>query len=501
MTEGSVATAVSAVPTRTHDAQPVRLDVPGAVSELVEAAVRRSSSLRPAVDEPPLVTISGEEGLVVLDADGLAVNAQPYSLDATGVGSAVEAAERIAKATRLRNMTSTLAQGGGLTGTVTVQLATHHDGRRTARDSAGERLYLEDRVSVTITNATDRTMFVAVFDVTPGYEVVMLNTDEPSGWKLAPREVRTVGGDAGVPLSWNKNVPTDESRLESIVVIAATEQQAFGLLQTAGATARGSAPSELEAMLDEARSGTRDFMAADVDDAAPSMAYQVTSVDFEMVPSERPDLDEPAFTIREVPDVSVRLLQPRALAEPPKRVALRLTALRVQKNRALFKAAVRLDAMVITRRGADVVATPFTARFPGIADGDLLPMDNLLMYLDDVSEFVDIAIWVNRDDTKGADLAALFEKAAHAEDTKKALVVAGALIVAAPQMAVAAATVASVATLVRVGAGLVQAAVGREIGLYRTSFLAFEQFGLGRQPREGLREAQGIEFAYEILPA
>ena len=220
-----------------------------------------------------------------------------------------------------------------------------------------------------------------------------------------------------------------------------------------------------------------------------------------MVPSERPDLDEPAFTIREVPDVSVRLLQPRALAEPPKRVALRLTALRVQKNRALFKAAVRLDAMVITRRGADVVATPFTARFPGIADGDLLPMDNLLMYLDDVSEFVDIAIWVNRDDTKGADLAALFEKAAHAEDTKKALVVAGALIVAAPQMAVAAATVASVATLVRVGAGLVQAAVGRDIGLYRTSFLAFEQFGLGRQPREGLREAQGIEFAYEILPA
>ena len=68
-------------------------------------------------------------------------------------------------------------------------------------------------------------------------------------------------------------------------------------------------------------------------------------------------------------------------------------------------------------------------------------------------------------------------------------------------MAVAAAAVASVATLVRVGAGLVQAAVGKDIGLYRTSFLAFEQFGAGRQPREGFRDAQGIEFAYEILPA
>ena len=44
-----------------------------------------------------------------------------------------------------------------------------------------------------------------------------------------------------------------------------------------------------------------------------------------------------------------------------------------------------------------------------------------------------------------------------------------------------------------------QAAVGKEIGLYRTSFLAFERFGVGRQPAEGLRQAQGIEFAYEVI--
>jgi hypothetical protein len=59
--------------------------------------------------------------------------------------------------------------------------------------------------------------------------------------------------------------------------------------------------------------------------------------------------------------------------------------------------------------------------------------------------------------------------------------------------------VAAVASLVRVGSALVQAAVGKEIGLYRTSFLAYEGFGLGRQPAEGLRRAQGIEFAYEIV--
>ena len=142
----------SAVPTRTHDAQPVRLDVAGGVAELVVEARAGSSSLRQAVDEPPIVTIAGDDGLVVLDAAGLAVNAQPYSLDATGVGKAIEVAERIAKATRLRNMTSTLAQGAGLTGAVTVELATHRRSARRIRGNVGERLYVGDRVSVTITN-------------------------------------------------------------------------------------------------------------------------------------------------------------------------------------------------------------------------------------------------------------------------------------------------------------------------------------------------------------
>ena len=85
-------------------------------------------------------------------------------------------------------------------------------------------------------------MFVAVFDVTPGYEVTMLNTDEPSGWKLAPGE--RAYGRVATPAcrsSWNKNVPADESRLESIVVIAATEPAGRSACcrPAEGATTRG----------------------------------------------------------------------------------------------------------------------------------------------------------------------------------------------------------------------------------------------------------------------
>ena len=68
-----------------------------------------------------------------------------------------------------------------------------------------------------------------------------------------------------------------------------------------------------------------------------------------------------------------------------------------------------------------------------------------------------------------------------------------------PAILFAVGAVSAIATLVRVGGTLIHAAVGREIGLYRTSFLAHERFGLGRQPAEGLRRAQDIEFAFEIV--
>jgi hypothetical protein len=228
--------------------------------------------------------------------------------------------------------------------------------------------------------------------------------------------------------------------------------------------------------------------------------YSADAIDFFISPEARSDVGEPSFAITELPPLSMRTSQPRGPLDAPSRAAVRLVALKVRNNKALFRAAVRVDALVMTMQSdGNVVAQPFTFRFPGIQDGDLLPLDKLQLYLGDVHEFLDIAIWVNRDDTKGVDLAKLFEDAANDATTQGALTVIGGLVLAAPQVAVAVGTVAAVATVVRVGSQLVQAAVGKEIGLYRTSFLAFEKFGVGRQPAEGLRQAQGIEFAYEII--
>ena len=89
--------------------------------------------------------------------------------------------------------------------------------------------------------------------------------------------------------------------------------------------------------------------------------------------------------------------------------------------------------MLTASGDGQVVAQPFTFRFPGIQDGDLLPADNVPLYLGDVHEFLDLAIWVNRDDAKGGDLAKLFEGAANDPGTQGALTVLGGLVLAAPR--------------------------------------------------------------------
>jgi hypothetical protein len=160
---------------------------------------------------------------------------------------------------------------------------------------------------------------------------------------------------------------------------------------------------------------------------------------------------------------------------------------------------VRVDALVVTRGAEGGIAYPTTFRFPNIGDQTALPLDNVRLYDGEVNDFLDIALWVNRDDQKGQDLAELFSGELGKPEVKNALTALGGLVIAAPQAAVAFGAVAAVATLVTVGAKLVKVATGKEIGTYRTSKLAFEQFGAGRTPPTGRRQAQDVEFAYEVV--
>jgi hypothetical protein len=299
-------------------------------------------------------------------------------------------------------------------------------------------------------------------------------------------------------MTWPDDVPEDAGRAEQLLVVLADRHQDLRPLQTpAGARARGAADSPLDAVLDEVRTGVRDWTPSG--EATP-LRYRVEHLEFFLEPRPRPRLEEPAFELDDRPDPSVRGLLPRAAEPPPASVAVRLVELAVLKNRALFRAAVRVDSLVLTRDGSGAgVVEARTFRFPNISDAELLPLDNVMLYHGDVGDFLELALWVNRDDAKGKDLGELFSGELGRPEVRDALVALGGLVVAAPHAAVAFGAVAAVATLVTVGARLVQVATGRDIGTYRTSKLAFERFGEGRTPPEGRRRAQDLEFAYEVI--
>lgn len=493
---------VTAVPFRTFTRLPVSLALPDHLRPDVVAAIEDSTSLFVTDGEAtPVGTVTFDSGLLVCDAVRLPLHAGRLEADEPGIRAAVRLLERVARAVRFRDLQSAddavrLAQPAQVT------IARHaEDGSRIPVTGNGERLFVGDRLSVSVRNLSGQPIYLWVFDVGTNSDIVLVTDASPSGRELAPAgepgDTQTVGGPGGTALEWSPSAPRDAGRPETLVVIIADQPQDLSSLQSRDSTRSPQELSPLEAALAQAQTGVRSWPSES--SAGSSLRYRVDNYDVILEPTARPRLDEPAFALDERPDPSLRMLAPRGASRPPQKAAVRLTALSVRKNRALRRATVRLDAMVITAdaRG-HAMAVPLTQRFPGIANGDLLPMENLLLFAGPVREFLDIAIWVNRDDRHGQSLADLFASEMNQPAVQSALTVAGGLVLAAPTVALGVGAVAAVAELVRLGAHLVTAAVGQHIGLYRTSLLPHESFGVGRHPATGLLEAQDIQFAFEV---
>jgi hypothetical protein len=147
-----------------------------------------------------------------------------------------------------------------------------------------------------------------------------------------------------------------------------------------------------------------------------------------------------------------------------------------------------------------------TMRFPGVRDGDRLPIDSALLYEGPVDRFVDIALWVAKDDSRDVDLAELIAAQANNEEVAEAISTITALAVAQPTAALVAGSAGAVGLLVRTAARVIDQLRGSSIGVYRTSLLPHEGFGvngaangLGRRPIDGLIHAQDISFALEFV--
>lgn len=458
-------------------------------------------------DEPVMATVALKGGLRLLDAHDEPLCAAPVPLTDAAIGRIGLDLRQLARAAHLRALPSgsaaeSLPADVSLTGTRLLG-----GGGEEPLDAAGEHLFSGDQVVVRIHSHSSERRFVSVFDVGLRGTISPLTSADPSGVGVEPggcHELYRLPGThrlVGVELYWPDELPRGASRPESFVAIVTDRPQDLSRLVQPGLVRRSAAGSALQRLVEDIAVGVRDARvpAGAVRDGVP---YRVLRLDFRLHPERRPG-PEPAFDIDQRPDPSYRLVVPRATGPVPKRVAVRLREAVVHRNRALRTASVRIDSLVVTRSSGEPPYRSTTHRIDGVRDGERLPLDNLLLYEGPVDGFLDLALWISRDNSAGADLAGLLAQAATGGEVAEAVAVLGGLALAAPQAAAVATTVGAVAVLVRTGAALLDRATGKSIGVYRTSLLPHERFGagdpVGRHPTADLLRARDMSFSYEVV--
>lgn len=485
--------------------RPVRVDAAEPAGPRLRDHIAATPGLRVADSSEPVfaAVVGSASSVTVLDAAGRRVRTQEFSTDPTSIDAVVDLLGVIAFGDRMR-----LLQGSnndpypkGLAAEVTFFL--HDEGEKTRElRLSGDMLYPGDRLSVRVRNASSKRSYVWLFDIGASGRTTLVSNDLHAGRPLEPAgmpgDTWTIGEDRLIDIDWPPDVPTDDARTESLLLVVADRSLDLSSLERRdGLGARPSRPripDELTALISEVDTGVREARLE-----AVGMRYVTYRLDVTLTPTVRPRLHEPPFEIDDRPDPSMRIWRPRSSASVPDTVALRLVELRVIRNRALFRADVRLDWLVVTEGPDGPRAQAGTQRFPRIADGTVLPAENIRLWSGNVREYLDIALWVSRDDRKGLDLLELFQRHTGDAAVQAELAAVLGLAVAAPQAALAVGTVAAVATLVRVAGELVAAATGKHIGLYRTSLLAVDRFGLGRTPPHGRKRAQDVEFAIDVV--
>lgn len=222
--------------------------------------------------------------------------------------------------------------------------------------------------------------------------------------------------------------------------------------------------------------------------------YDVHTINFELGPIP----DEGRFLVDERPDPPTLYAVPKTRS--PMVVAVRLDDLVVRRSLGLAGANIRVDALAVTGRRAD--ATPVygarTAHFDNICDDEVLPLDRMLVYLGPAVDYLDLAVWVSRDDGDGYALDDLLSAELSGDGVQQALTTLGGAVDGASHAAAAAALIGAGAIITNIAFRALRRIAGDSIGVYRRSRLAAEDFGVGRHPQEGSTQFPNFSLAYSI---
>ena len=463
-------------------------------------AIARTSHLRVAEDvDRPLARIQLDgDVLLLLDAAGEPLSG-PQAIVAANIERVIGDTVLLARAAQLRELEP--GEHERLDADVRLTWERVTGGSVAPLNAAGEQLFENDHVQLHVRNASNRDVWVSVLDVGLRGAITLLTQATTSGVPLTPGEVLRVhlspAGEARtIRMTWPDGLPRGVARPESIVAIVTDRPVDVRALAQPGLVERSAhGQGSLQRLLEAVASGVRD--------AAPPeeevVLYRVERLEFLLYPTAAPDLSEPSFGLDERPNVSLRLMPPQSPVVPPRDVAVRLRHLLVRPNRALPSANIRVDTLAVTRSrpGADgPVALAQTDHFPGTGAGNRLPFEALGVYHGPVHDFLDLAIWVSHADQSKATLSDMLAVEAGSTEVKAALAV---LADPALQAGAEVRAVAAVAVLVRTAARLINAAADKSVGVYRTSLLPYERFGIGLHPATGLLDAQDMALAYEVV--
>ncbi|MFC5262307.1 caspase domain-containing protein [Kribbella qitaiheensis] len=485
-------------------ALPVRLPQGHPVTNDLIKALSLRPLLRPADpttdEQPPTEVAVDAQGELVVQENGVPL-LQPYPPTALGVSTVVGNLQRIAQAEALRRLTGDpdkpLSHG------VEIEWGRVRDGQEEQLSRTGALLFAHDqeRVFFRLRNTGEQAMFVSLIDIGIAYGISVLTASDPGGVRIAPGASYTYGWNddlgqlTGVEMSWPDGVEATVARPETVIALISDGPVDVGVLRQH--SARDSLvprlredASTLDRLLNQIITGG----SREVGDApAASVRYSVEPIDFTLSPTAPPTAERPKFLIDDRPQQPVRLLSPR---DPvPGRIAVRIAELVVHRNRALLSADIRVDAMVLTGSvGDQPVYRAETTRFGNIRDGERLPLDNLLIYHGPAVDYLDLAVWVSRDVAGSLALGDLLAEKFSASAAQATLGPLAGLVLTAPHAAVAVAAVSAGAVLVNTAYDLLTGVVGQNIGLYRTSLLAQEQFGIGRHERH----PQDFTFTFSV---
>jgi len=478
----------------------------------IEKAIDDARTLRiatPGDSDRPIAALRLEEGkLTIEDAKGALFPPAAYLSELAGT---VRNLRNLGVAQALRELEG---EHGILASDVEVELGFVEGAAMCAMPERGGSLGLGDRVCLRVKSASHGTLYVHIFNVGVRGTVSLLTSYAASGIALERGEQYILGTDdatrklTGLELFWPDGLPMESfPRIDEMIVIVTSTRVNLTGLETnefISRSAKRAPGSRLQDLVTQLQDGlTRDsrrnapperFLVKRLWYFLHPRRGQIGEIDFEI--DENPQLQSSAraasawVTAREAKT---------AIADPVGAVAIRLGELVVDKNHALFSADVRVDALVVTRAESEPGAYRVTTMpFKRIKSGERLPLDNALLFLGPVRDFVDICLWVSRDNDSGLQLADLFAQQSSSpefRDAATALLIAVG-VVAAPWVT----AVGASAVLARMAYKLLLEAAGTSIGLYRTSFLAHERFGVGRHPKRDLHVAQHFSFSLLIEP-